>query len=227
MTDPTSPMQNSEPRLSHPTASVFFSRVCQVLQDTQPTDHTQRPLELDHAADLAVQRLLRAADAGNTVYILGNGGSASIAGHLELDLSNRANIRARSFLHAPAITALANDHGYNNAYARLLDTHLHPGDALITISSSGNSQNMINAVEVARKHDAGFVLTLTGFDKHNALRTLGDLNFYCPSKDYGEVEVAHQSIAHYLTDRCVAERNRARNGQPVMHAQNLQHALRR
>jgi D-sedoheptulose 7-phosphate isomerase len=173
---------------------------------TQATNRVGQTLPLDDTAGKVVDQLLDVARAGGTVYILGNGGSASIAGHLELDLSNRANIRARSFLHAPALTALANDHGYDHAYARLLQTHLHPGDALVLISSSGQSANMAHAVDAAREQHAGCIITLTGFDAHNPLRTRGDLNFFCPSRDYGEVEVAHQSLAHYFSDRCVAAR---------------------
>ena len=95
---------------------------------------------------------------------------------------------------------MANDYGYENAYARLLDTVLRPDDYVIAISSSGQSKNICQAVDMAKRHKAK-VMTLSGFKESNPLRSLGDINFWLDSTDYGFVEVGHQFILHNLSDR--------------------------
>lgn len=209
-------MAHPAPR-AHASATAFFSRVHQLLNAANATDSDGQSLSIDVAANAAVELLRAVADQGNKVMLVGNGGSAAIAAHLEMDLGNRARIPARCFNSAPALTALANDHGYDAAYERLVATHAQRGDLLVAISSSGQSQNILRAVNAAV--DAGCsVLTLSGFQPDNPLRAHGDLNFYIDSSHYGEVEVAHELIAHHLADRCVecAEHDQATN-KPTVH----------
>ena len=73
-------------------------------------------------------------------------------------------------------------------------------DILIAISSSGQSRNIVNAVAVAKKNGAT-VITLSGFQDNNPLRQIGHYNLWLNSKDYGQVEIGHAFILHYLTDR--------------------------
>jgi D-sedoheptulose 7-phosphate isomerase len=77
--------------------------------------------------------------------------------------------------------------------------HGKSGDILIAISSSGQSENILNAVNAAKKKGL-FVITMSGFSEKNPLRNLGDLNFYVPSKSYGHVEIAHLIICHTILD---------------------------
>jgi D-sedoheptulose 7-phosphate isomerase len=133
------------------------------------------------------------------VIIIGNGGSAAIASHMQNDLCKACGIRAMVLTEAPLLTALSNDDHYMKVYAKLTDLWIDKGDLLIAISSSGESHNIIGAAITARLNNAN-VITLSGFKMDNPLRRKGAVNFYIPSMDYGVVELSHSIITHYLTD---------------------------
>jgi len=135
-----------------------------------------------------------------SLYLVGNGGSAAVASHSVTDFLNVARMRAMTLHDSSLITCMANDYGYENAYARILSTLAQPGDMLIAISSSGNSKNIRNAAAKAREVGAS-VITLSGFAPDNALRALGDLNIWLDSRDYGMVEIGHQFVLHNVADR--------------------------
>lgn len=98
------------------------------------------------------------------------------------------------------ITCLANDFGYEHVYSFALAAMVAPGDLLVAISSSGKSPNILNGVGAAKSAGAS-VVTLSGFGAANPLRSLGDVNLYVDSMDYGTVELEHAAILHRLTDR--------------------------
>lgn len=134
------------------------------------------------------------------VYLVGNGGSCAVVGHAETDLVKACRKPAMALLNASTLTAYANDDGYAHAYAHWLrDLAIADRDMLIAVSSSGASENILNACEVATKAGA-VVVTCSGFTEDNPLRQLGDLNFYVPSSDYGHVELTHATLLHELTD---------------------------
>ena len=148
----------------------------------------------------AMQLLAKARRDMSSVYVIGNGGSAGVASHAVVDFINVAKLRAFT-LHEPALmTCMANDYGYENAFARMLAQMAKPGDVLIAISSSGNSKNIRNAA-VQMTNGGGMVITLSGFASDNPLRSLGDINIWLNSKNYGLVEIGHQFILHNLSDR--------------------------
>jgi len=134
------------------------------------------------------------------LYIIGNGGSAAIASHAAIDFMNVGEISAHTLHDSATFTCMANDYGYRNVFSNIVKLILKPKDILISISSSGQSENIINAAESA-KQIGSTVITLSGFNKNNPLRRMGDINFWCSSKDYGIVEIAHQFILHNLSDR--------------------------
>ena len=140
------------------------------------------------------------------VFIIGNGGSASTASHMANDLSKQALVPGRKPLRAhaltdnvEAITAIANDSGYENIFADQLKTHARAGDLLLLISCSGNSRNLIRAIEVAKR----LHLTTIAFGGLDGGRTRDycDLYVHVPSHDYGHVETAHLLFEHLLTKR--------------------------
>ena len=134
------------------------------------------------------------------LYLVGNGGSAAVASHAATDLLNVGRLRAAT-LHDPALlSCMSNDYGFENAFARLVATLASPGDMLIAISSSGQSANIRNAAAEMRKH-RGTVVTLSGFKNDNPLRSLGHVNFWLDSADYGMVEVGHEFVLHNIADR--------------------------
>ncbi len=134
------------------------------------------------------------------VYVIGNGGSAGIASHVITDFVNVAKLRAYTLHDSSLITCMANDYGYENAFARLLQQMAKAGDALVAISSSGRSANIRNAA-AQMTQSGGTVITLSGFANDNPLRALGDINIWLDSTDYGFVEIGHQFVLHNVADR--------------------------
>jgi D-sedoheptulose 7-phosphate isomerase len=133
------------------------------------------------------------------ILIIGNGGSAAIASHIVTDAVKNADLRAMTFTDPALLTCLSNDRGYPEVYATPMKLFGEPTDILVAISSSGNSENIIRAVEEAQ--DIGMpVITLTGFDPDNRLRKLGRLAFYVPAYAYGMVEITHLALLHAIID---------------------------
>jgi len=184
-------------------ATEYFTSFNRVLEGLRATTSPSTPLLLDNAVRESVETLLGTMDSGNKVMLVGNGGSAGIAQHIQVDLCKAVGVRAMSFYDAPVLTAMSNDHSYEEAFEKLVRLWAEPGDVLFAISSSGQSANIIRAVETAKKMQAR-IITLSGFKTDNPLRRLGHLNFYAPSQLYGEVEMAHGVLAHCMTDHAAA-----------------------
>src|SRR5690606_334314 len=121
--------------------------------------------------EVAATRFRAAASQGGKVMLVGNGGSASIASHMAVDLSKNAGIPALAFNDGVTLTCLGNDLGYDQVFARQIEMYGKPEDVLVAISSSGNSPNILNAVAAARRLRLP-VLTLSGFKPDNRLRAL-------------------------------------------------------
>jgi len=150
-----------------------------------------------------IQRLNQVKQQGSTLYILGNGGSAAIASHAQVDFINMLGIKANCLQDSAVLTCFSNDYGYENAYAHILKKLAQPQDLLWVISSSGNSQNLIQAAEIMLKKSC-HLISLTGFKADNRLRQLtldsGGESIWLPSCQYGEVETGHQLMIHALVD---------------------------
>ncbi len=131
------------------------------------------------------------------IFLIGNGGSAAVAMHICNDINNKG--WAALVPDYATITAFANDWGWDKALKIWVERHLGLDSMLIAISSSGKSENIIKAVEIAKKGKTP-ALTLTGFSPDNPLRKLGDLNYYVPSHNYGIVECAHLAILHSIVN---------------------------
>ena len=141
--------------------------------------------------------------AGKKVIVVGNGGSAAMASHVAVDFVKAASIRAINFNEADLITCFANDYGYENWVVKALEAYADKGDLVILISSSGKSQNILNAAEKAKKMGLS-VITVSGFSSDNPLRELGDLNLWVDSSEYNIVEMTHHvwlvAIIDYLIE---------------------------
>jgi D-sedoheptulose 7-phosphate isomerase len=140
------------------------------------------------------------SERDGALYIIGNGGSAGMASHMAADACKNGRLRAMAFNDAALMTATSNDLSYDQIFSLPLERHARPGDLLITISSSGNSPNIVRALETGRALGVEAV-TLSGKGCDNRSRTLGDLNFYVPLPRYGWAESAHQILLHYWFDR--------------------------
>ena len=162
-------------------------------------------LDLD-AVTVAVDALRRARDGRDTIFIAGNGGSAATAAHLANDLgkatraSGRQPIRVQCLSdNIPWFSALANDEGYDRVFVGQLENFADAGDVLIVISASGNSMNLVRAVEFARENDVT-TIGLLGFDG-GVLREMVDHLLWVETEvgQYGPVESAHAVLADILT----------------------------
>jgi D-sedoheptulose 7-phosphate isomerase len=138
------------------------------------------------------------------VIVIGNGGSAAIASHVSIDLTKAADIRSVNFNEASLLTCFSNDYGYENWVEKALDFYADKDDIVILISSSGQSQNIINGAKKAREMRLPLI-TLTGFLENNPLNGLGDINFWLDSSTYNVVESVHQmwllSVVDYLIEK--------------------------
>lgn len=140
----------------------------------------------------------------NTVFLIGNGASASMASHVAADLAKNAHVHTEVFTDLSLITAIANDVSYDEVYAEPLRRRMKKGDMLVAISSSGQSKNILRAVATAKKL-GGIVITLSAMKTENSLRREGELNLYVPAQTYGMAETCHAAILHYWIDKIIVE----------------------
>jgi len=170
----------------------YFQSLCVVLQHL-PLDDWERVL----------RRLETAFIQQQTVFIIGNGGSAATASHMMNDLmlgvaqGGKRGFRAIALTdNMPVLTATANDLSYRDIFSTPLRTLGRAGDVLIAISGSGNSPNVIEAVHVAR--EVG--MTTIGFLGMGGgkLKAVVDESIIVPSHDYGPIEDIHLILDHVM-----------------------------
>ncbi len=179
------------------TATAYLANLGACLKTPLATARCGESISLDEGMGIAEWYL---REWTGVVHLVGNGGSAAVVAHAHNDLVKACGLRALAYQDVPLLTAFANDNGYQNGYADALSVWVREDDVLIVVSSSGASPNVLRAAHVA--DDAGaIVITFSGFSPDNPLRRCGDLNFYVPSFDYGQVELTHAALLHCLTDR--------------------------
>ena len=162
--------------------------------------HDANPVSLD----VICKMLVHAQQCNRKVILGGNGGSAMIASHVSVDLTKAARVRSICFNEPDLITCFANDYGYENWLAKAIESYGDAGDVAVLISSSGQSPNIVNAARCAK--DSGLaVITFSGFDAANPLRTLGDQNLWVDSCSYNLVETVHQTWLLACVDRIAAQ----------------------
>ncbi|MBN2711677.1 MAG: SIS domain-containing protein [Planctomycetes bacterium] len=138
--------------------------------------------------------------SASTIYMIGNGASASMASHMAADVVKNTGIHTQVFSDLSLITAISNDIGYEEVFSVPLTRSAKPGDMLLAISSSGNSANILRAADVVREMNV-HIITLSGMKENNSLRTKGDINIYLPAATYGEAESCHAAILHFWMDQ--------------------------
>jgi len=143
--------------------------------------------------------------SGNTIFVMGNGGSATTAGHFVCDLSKSTRqpdlppFRVIGLADNMAmISAYSNDEGYEYAFARQLANHMRLNDVVVAISASGNSPNVLRAVELASRLGAR-TIGLTGYNG-GVLRSLVQVEINVPSTSIKHVEDLHLAILHMICD---------------------------
>lgn len=176
----------------------YLEEIKSLLDEVKITQGSEE-LTYDEGIENLIQVMKATRQAHRQLFFAGNGGSAAIAEHMTADYLKNGHMRTVSLYDSPVLTCLGNDYGYEHVFSKQLDMMAERGDLLVAISSSGNSQNILNAIEVV--HDLrGTVITLTGFDKDNKARGMGDINVYVPCDKYGMVESIHQLILQQIVD---------------------------
>lgn len=150
-----------------------------------------------------IETLRRALLEDRQIFVFGNGGSAANASHFATDLGKGASDKlGRRFRvlslndNVSWLSALANDYAYEDVFVRQLENYARPGDVVLALSVSGNSPNVVKAVEWAKQHGLQ-TLALVGA-KRGALAEVADLVLAVDSGHYGRVEDAHMGICHML-----------------------------
>ncbi len=171
----------------------FVNEICDKIRDVDTS-----------VLDAATNLVLNANRQGGKLFIAGNGGSASIASHVAVDLTKNTGIQANTFNEASLITCFANDYGYERWLEMALEFYAGTNDILVLISSSGRSANMINAARKAKQMGLKLI-TFTGFASDNPLRTMGDINFWVASHIYNVVEMTHHIWVLAMVDKLIAD----------------------
>ncbi|PPR55133.1 MAG: Phosphoheptose isomerase [Alphaproteobacteria bacterium MarineAlpha5_Bin2] len=135
----------------------------------------------------------------NKIYIVGNGGSSSIASHVSVDFAKVAKVNCSTFNNANLITCFANDYKYENWVVEAIKAYSSKKDLFILISSSGTSKNIVNAAQYCKKNNIDLI-TLSGFKKNNPLSQSGNINFHVESEDYNFIEMTHHIILVSIVD---------------------------
>lgn len=142
------------------------------------------------------------------VFFIGNGGSAAVASHMACDWQKNGQFPTFGPPDSALMSCYGNDYGFDRIYSEMIVRHGQLGDVLFAISSSGMSEDILRAADVAVGMRMN-VVTLSGFGVGNFLRTKGQVNFYVPSNHYGTVEIAHLAILHSILDE-VIEKDKAK-----------------
>jgi D-sedoheptulose 7-phosphate isomerase len=152
----------------------------------------------------AVDLIYSAMAAGGQLLVAGNGGSAADAQHIAAELTGRFLLERQPLramaLHGntSALTAIGNDYGYDRVFARELYAHARPGDVLLGISTSGNSRNILCAIEAARQSKV-VVIGLTG-ESGGQMQSKCDLCLCVPSKSTARIQEMHITIGHAICE---------------------------
>jgi len=156
-------------------------------------------LSSSEGVSLIHREISRVQQNGKKLLFVGNGGSATVAGHFAEDFTKVAGVRGVCFNDGPLLTCLANDFSFEEVFQKAIEMYADTGDMLFAISSSGKSLNILNAVSAGKKKRC-FVVTLSGFKEDNPLSHIGDVNIHTPVFSYGIVESAHSVILHAILD---------------------------
>lgn len=133
------------------------------------------------------------------IFFCGNGASATMAEHMSHDWFQNAVVNTTTCSETSHITAISNDISYEDVFSYRVGRILSEKDMLVGISSSGNSPNIVKAIDIANKNGA-FTISISGKGRDNKIRQMGNLNFYVPLETYGEVESAHAVLLHAALD---------------------------
>lgn len=180
--------------------NVYINELIEMLESVEVWCGTSQEIsDYDYGIELLIEMFTRHKETDSQVFFVGNGGSSAIASHMTADFMKNGGMNTYSLYDNAVTTCMGNDYGYEHIFARPIDFLAREGDLLVAISSSGKSQNIINAIEIAQKKKVE-IITFTGFEPNNKVKKMGILNVYVPCKRYGIVESIHNLILQQIVD---------------------------
>ena len=151
--------------------------------------------------DQLVQLTVKTKRVNGRFFFIGNGASGAFSNHMALDWSKNGGVNSFSLSDSALITALSNDYSYEDAFIEFLRIRkVNKNDVIITVSSSGNSNNIINVLNYC-KTDKLTSVAFSGLKENNKSRSLANFSLYVPKKTYGIVECIHQIFLHLWLDK--------------------------
>ena len=196
--------------MSSTIAHDYFQTLSALLLNMEVTDGQGVEITLEEGVSRAAESMVAVAPESHKIMVIGNGGSAAIAAHMQNDLCKAVGVRSMVFNEPSLLTALSNDDGYETVFETPIRMWGEKGDVLLSISSSGQSENILRGARAADSRGCTSI-TFSGFKPDNPLRQMGEMNFYIASMTYGFVEVAHTALAHLLADQARTSLEAIRN----------------
>ena len=200
--------------------SNYFKSIGQGLEKSLYYTNQQRS-EPETFFQIIKANLKKLRETKSKIYFFGNGASSAFANHMALDFSKNGKILSRSLSDSAMLTALANDYSYEQAMLEYLKIEgVNKDDLVITISSSGNSPNIISVLNYCIENNIKS-LALSGLKNDNKSIELADYSIYVPMKTYGIVECIHQIFLHLILDESMEIFEWERNDFQNMNASNF------
>lgn len=178
----------------------YLKKLFCYLGETKVYDREKNPCkDYEEAMQKLVDLFSEIKEKGKQVFFIGNGGSAAIASHMTADFMKNGGMKTYSLYDSSVTTCMGNDYGYEYIFSRPLEFLGNEGDLLVAISSSGNSKNIVNAIQASQKKHMK-IITLSGFQKDNRIIGMGMYNIHVPTSHYGMVESIHNLILQQIVD---------------------------
>ena len=183
---------------------LYVNELSDVLLSLQLTGKNQEIINVDKGLSNLTSMCFDLRRRKGTLFFIGNGASAMMASHFATDFCKNGGVKSIVFNDSSLLTAIGNDMTFEQCFALPLQRYGQRGDTLVTISSSGNSPNILSAIEYAQKSGI-YCVTFSGMKENNRSRQMGDLNFYIPGMTYGMAESAHHVLLHCWFDLYMEE----------------------
>ena len=182
----------------------YITELIQTLEQTRVYVKENKELGYESGMQILVECFTRHKETDTQIFFIGNGGSSAIASHMTADFMKNGGMKTYSLYDNAVTTCMGNDYGYEHVFSRPLEFLGQKDDLLVAVSSSGNSPDIVNAINMANAKKME-TITFTGFKKDNKSRQLGTINVYVPSEKYGIVESIHnlmlQQVVDMITER--------------------------
>lgn len=177
----------------------YINELMQTLERTSIYSENDTELDYGTGIQMLVECFTRHKKANTQIFFIGNGGSSAIASHMTADFMKNGGMKTCSLYDNAVTTCMGNDYGYEYVFSRPLEFLGQEHDLLVAVSSSGDSQNIVNAINTANAKSME-TITFTGFKKDNKSKRLGMVNVYVPSEKYGIVESIHNLMLQQVVD---------------------------